>query len=238
MTDQHDITAMFDTIAPHYDSLNHLLSFGIDKIWRRKTSRHVAQNHPLTILDVATGTADLAIQMAKDLPETKVTGIDCSDQMLEIGRTKIDESHLNRQVTLIQANAEAIPFPEHHFDVVTCAFGIRNFENPETGLEEMTRVVKTEGAIVILEFSQPNNPLVKKPYQLYSKHLLPYIGRRVSGHQSAYSYLPSSIQAFSQSIDLPLLLTKLGWSDIHKKDLCGGIACLYECRKKNKVLPQ
>ena len=206
MTDQHDITAMFDAIAPHYDTLNHLLSFHIDKIWRRKTSSRVARHHPHTILDVATGTADLAIRIAQDIPTATVTGIDCSRQMLEIGQTKINKSHLSQQITLIQANADNLPFPDHHFDIVTCAFGIRNFENLEAGLKEMIRVVKTGGALVILEFSEPSKPLIKKPYQLYAKHLLPFIGKRVSGHQSAYTYLPSSIRTFSQSVNITQIL--------------------------------
>ena len=232
MSDPNDTTAMFDAIAPHYDTLNHLLSFHIDKIWRRKTASVVSRHHPNTILDVATGTADLAIRMALNIPNAQVTAIDCSQAMLKTGRKKVDRRNLNRQITLIQAHAEALPFPDHHFDIVTCAFGVRNFGDLEAGLKEMARVTKPQGAIVILEFSQPENLLVKKPYRLYSKHLLPLVGRRISGHQSAYDYLPSSIESFSQSIDLPCLLSALGCTDVQRKSLSGGIASLYECRKK------
>ena len=232
MTDQHDVTAMFDAIAHRYDFLNHLLSFRMDFIWRRKASGIITSHHPTTILDVATGTADLAIRMAHDNPDATITGIDCSEKMLEIGREKAVERHLERRLHLLTGNAEKLPFPDCSFDAVTCAFGVRNFENLQAGLKEMMRVTRNGGIMLILEFAQPTHPLVKLPYRSYSKHWLPHIGHWVSGHPSAYSYLPDSIERFSESDTLTRCLHGLSGATIRETPLCGGIVCLYECLKK------
>ena len=227
MTDQRHVTAMFNDIAPRYDFLNHLLSFHLDTVWRRKLSKTVSQKHPSTILDVATGTADLAIQLAKDHPQAQVTGIDLSQTMLDIGQNKIDKLNLANQIHLTLADAQRLPFPDHHFDAVTVAFGVRNFENPQIGLQEMHRVVKPEGLVAILEFSTPEKRLVKLPYQCYSKHLLPRIGNSLSKHPSAYNYLPESIQTFYQPKEFTQLMEKSGFSEIQNVSLSGGIVTLY-----------
>lgn len=227
MSSQHAVTEMFDDISPRYDFLNHLLSFQIDKIWRRKTSRLVARCHPSAILDVATGTADLAIRMAKDLPIATITGVDLSEKMLEIGRQKITPKKLNQRINLMTADAAHLPFADNSFDAVTVAFGVRNFEDLEAGLKEMFRVVKDGGFVAILEFSHPQKGLVKWPYKFYSKHLLPLIGRLFSKHRSAYTYLPDSIEAFPESNDFMQTLKQLGLYDVQGKPFCGGIATLY-----------
>lgn len=227
MSDQKAVTEMFDDISSHYDFLNHLLSFQIDKIWRRKTSRIVASHQPTAILDVATGTADLAIRMAKDMPAASIIGVDLSEKMLEIGRQKIKQEQLDQRIKLMTADAEDLPFEDNHFDAVTVAFGVRNFEHLETGLREMLRVLKNNGLIAILEFSHPKNGIVKGPYRCYSKHILPKVGRAFSKHPKAYSYLPSSIEAFPESEDFVRLQNGLGIDEVKKETFCGGIATLY-----------
>ena len=218
---------MFDDISSHYDFLNHLLSFQIDKIWRRKTSRIVASCQPSAILDVATGTADLAIRMAKDIPEANVIGVDLSEKMLEIGRKKIEQEQLDQRIKLMKADAVDLPFEDDCFDAVTVAFGVRNFEHLEAGLQEMLRALKHNGLIAVLEFSHPKNGIVKGPYRYYSKHILPKVGRMFSKHAKAYSYLPSSIEAFPESGDFVQLLNRLGVDEVKQEIFCGGIATLY-----------
>ena len=227
MSDQKVVTEMFDDISSHYDFLNHLLSFQIDKIWRRKTSRVVASHQPTAILDVATGTADLAIRMAKDIPMASIVGVDLSEKMLEIGRQKLKQEHLEQRIKLMTADAKALPFEDNHFDAVTVAFGVRNFEHLEAGIQEMLRVLKNNGLIAILEFSHPKNGIVKGPYRCYSKHILPKVGRAFSKHPEAYSYLPSSIEAFPESDDFIQLLNRLGVDEVIEERFCGGIATLY-----------
>ena len=227
MTKQQAITEMFDDISPRYDFLNHLLSFHIDKVWRRKTSRLVAKSHPTAILDVATGTADLAIRMAKDIPTATITGVDLSEKMLELGRQKIAQKKLDQRITLMTDDAEHLPFADNSFDAVTVAFGARNFEDLEAGLKEMLRVVKNGGFVCILEFSHPQKGFVKWPYRFYSKRLLPLIGRSLSKHQTAYDYLPASIEAFPESNAFMQMLKHLGIADVKGKPLCGGVATLY-----------
>ena len=226
MTDQRTITAMFDDIAPRYDFLNHLLSFHIDKIWRKKASRMVAQNHPKAILDVATGTADLAIRLAKDNPTAAITGIDPSEKMLEIGKGKVKSKKLDSRIRLLSGDVIKLPFSDNCFDAVTVGFGVRNFSNLVKGLEEMARVAKPQGTIAILEFSQPHS-LLKTPYQFYFKHLVPCIGGAVSKHKTAYTYLPNSVDSFPEPQQFIGLLEAAGLSDIQRRTLSGGIATLY-----------
>lgn len=227
MSDQKAVTEMFDDISPRYDFLNHLLSFQTDKIWRRKTSKLVADYQPTAILDVATGTADLAIRMAKDMPSAVITGVDLSEKMLEIGKQKVKQKGLDQRIALVTADATHLPFDENSFDAVTVAFGVRNFENLEAGLSEMTRVSKDHSPIAILEFSHPQKGLVKWPYRFYSKHILPKVGRAFSKHRSAYTYLPSSIEAFPESADFIQLLQQAGVIEVKGESLFGGIATLY-----------
>lgn len=231
MTAQRNITAMFDDIASRYDFLNHLLSFHIDRLWRRRVSKTVSKSLQNTtnpqILDVATGTADLAIRMARDLPKASITGIDLSEKMLEIGREKVRQKGLKCRIVLSHADAQRLPFADGGFDAVTVAFGVRNFEELQQGVNEMARVLKAGGIMAVLEFSQPKNQLIKCLYQGYSKHLLPRVGRQVSGNQTAYRYLPESIDRFSASRDFIGTLERAGLGHPQARALSGGIATLY-----------
>lgn len=221
------VIEMFDGISPHYDLLNHLLSLGIDRGWRRKTSKLVAQRHPSTILDVATGTADLAIRMAKDNPTAIITGIDLSEKMLEIGHTKLGKKKLDQRIALEKGDGANLPFTDHSFDAVTMAFGIRNFADREAGLREMVRVCRDKGLVAILEFSHPSSSWLATPYRWYSKTLLPWLGRLVSKHPTAYSYLPSSVAAFPARETFAAMLRKSGLIQVTFRELTGGIATLY-----------
>jgi demethylmenaquinone methyltransferase/2-methoxy-6-polyprenyl-1,4-benzoquinol methylase len=221
------IAKMFDRISPKYDRLNHLLSFNIDKTWRRKTAKAVAKSQPETILDLATGTADLAIALAKYNPQAYIIGVDFSEKMLAIGKEKILQRHFEDQIKLLQGDAANLPFADNSFDAVTIAFGVRNFEDLEKGLSEMLRVMKPEGQVVILEFSNPEKFPVKQVYRLYFKYILPKIGEWVSKDKSAYSYLPASVEKFPKPDDFLRILSNKGLKNGAKKSLSMGIATLY-----------
>ena len=225
------IAAMFDRISPKYDALNHLFSLNIDKVWRRKTAREVAKSHPKTILDLATGTADLAIAMAKHNPQAHIIGLDISEKMLEIGKKKIASQSLENQVELHLGDAASLPFENHSFDAVTVAFGVRNFENLDKGLCEISRVLKPNGQAVILEFSMPESFPVKQVYRLYFKHILPKIGRAVSKDASAYTYLPASVERFPKPKEFQQVLVNHGLTQCKAKKLSFGIAILYTATK-------
>lgn len=218
---------MFDSISPKYDFLNHLLSFHIDKIWRRKTSALVADHRPSSILDVATGTGDLAIRMAKDCIEAQLIGIDLSEKMLELGKNKVKKKKLQQRIQLQVGDATQIPFPDNTFDAVTSAFGVRNFDHLDKGISEMFRVCKSSGMIAILEFSHPKKGIVSSCYNYYSKHLLPFIGKAFSKHPTAYRYLPESVAAFPESHVFLKSLQNLGLTETGMKQFHHGIATLY-----------
>ncbi len=222
------VTEMFDGISSNYDFLNHLLSFGIDRSWRRRTSKLITERHPSTILDVATGTADLAIRMAKDNPSAFLTGVDLSEKMLEIGRSKIAKKRLSHRITLEKGDALGLPFPDNSFDAVTVAFGVRNFADREGGLREMTRVCRAGGVVAVLEFSHPSSPWIAIPYRWYSKTMLPWLGRLVSKHPTAYRYLPSSVTTFPESEAFVAMMRITGIDQIMIHPLSGGIATLYQ----------
>ena len=226
------IAAMFDRISPNYYRLNHLLSFNIDKVWRRKTAKLVAKQHPKTILDLATGTADLAIELAKRNPQARIIGADFSEKMLEIGKVKIQQQHLDNQIELLWCDAALLPFRDNSFDTVSVAFGVRNFEDLDKGLSEMLRVVKAGGQVVILEFSHPESFPIKQVYRLYFKHILPKIGKWVSKDGNAYSYLPASVERFPKSNDFLQLLSEKGLKNGMKKRFSFGIATLYQAEKR------
>ena len=218
---------MFNGISSRYDLLNHLLSFGIDRRWRRKTSKMVAKQQPQTILDVATGTADLAIRLAKDNPSAKITGIDLSEKMLEIGNQKILKKKLSQHIHFLAADATNIPFADNTFDAVTVAFGVRNFANREAGLREMVRVCRNGGTVAVLEFSHPKSPFIATPYRWYSKAILPRLGRLISKHPTAYHYLPASVAAFPESEVFAATLQSAGLRQVEAKPFSGGIATMY-----------
>ncbi len=228
---KNQVSRMFNRIAPYYDFLNRLLSLGVDKIWRKKAIEQLKASQPQVILDVATGTADVAIETAKRLQPQKIVGMDISAQMLEIGRQKITKKGLDTIITLEEGDSEALPYPDNSFDAVTVAFGVRNFENLEKGLSEMKRVLKSDGQIVILEFSRPTIFPFKQIFNAYFKYLLPLVGRLTSKDPKAYQYLYESVQAFPDGSDFTDILFKTGFKSNECKPLTLGICSLYTARK-------
>jgi len=230
------VEKMFDSISKHYDLLNHLLSLGTDRTWRKRAVDIIGRNaRPRTILDVATGTGDLAIEALKLGPE-KVTGIDISSRMLEEGRRKIASLGYDERIELLRGDASATGFDDCTFDAVMSAFGVRNFENTLAGLTEMCRVLKPGGIIMVLEFSRPSIFPLKQVYGLYFRQFLPRIGRRVSGDPSAYRYLPESVMAFPDNEKFLELLTAAGFSEVKQKRLTGGIASIYTGFKHKTII--
>ncbi len=227
---KEQVKTMFDSIALKYDLLNKILSVGIDKGWRRKLVKLLSQNNPQLILDVATGTADLAIAVSSLKPQ-KITGIDISPKMLQIGKEKVKKIYLEEIIDLKIGDAENLPFPENSFDAVCVAFGVRNFENLETGLKELNRVLKPGGEVFILEFSQPQMFPVKQIYNFYSKRILPVIGKKISGDDSAYKYLPDSVNAFPFGNNFLHILSGCGFSQNKLHSLTFGIASIYTGKK-------
>lgn len=227
---KEQIAGMFNNIAHRYDFLNHFLSAGIDKRWRKKVIRLLAQGKPQQILDVATGTGDLAIA-ALALHPTQITGVDISTGMLNIGREKIAKLGFEKQITLLEGDSESLPFDNDHFDAVMVAFGVRNFEHLEIGLREMGRVLKPGGKCIILEFSQPQRFPVKQLYQFYFLRILPFIGKLFSKDHSAYSYLPESVNEFPSGKAFLTILEKTGYKNPKHYPLTMGIASIYTVEK-------
>ena len=224
------VAEMFNNIAGRYDFLNHFLSMGIDKGWRRKAIAEVAKIKPEMILDVATGTGDMAIS-ASALHPLKITGVDIADQMLEIGRKKIAAKNLAALITLQTGDSEAMPFDTGTYDAVMCAYGARNFEHLEAGISEMCRVLRPGGKVVILEFSRPARFPVKQLYNFYFRYILPTLGKLVSRHSKAYTYLPESVMAFPEGKNFCDILVKCGFKDAKARPLTFGITSLYTAFK-------
>ncbi len=192
------VEEMFDSIAPAYDFMNRAMTFGIDKLWRRRAVKLVAATSPRRILDVATGTGDLAIRLARAIPSSHITGIDLSEEMLRIGRRKTDQAGLTPRIELTKADCLALPFPDASFDAVTVAYGVRNFEHLDQGYAEMARVLRPGGILCVIELAVPTNPVVRPLYNLYTRRIIPTLGRLVSSDTRAYTYLPESIAAMPQ----------------------------------------
>lgn len=225
------VESMFNDIAPRYDFLNHLLSLGIDKIWRRKVIRMIIAENPKDVLDIATGTADLAIMLVKKLPNVNITGIDLSENMLEVGKTKVNNLNLSSKITLKHGDSLSLPFTDESFDSAMVAFGVRNFEDPVKGMAETQRVLKKNGKYFVLEFSMPRRFPMAQLYRFYFKAILPLIGRMVSGHKKAYTYLPESVHAFPDGENFISLMEKAGFTNCKFKKLSFGIATIYEGMK-------
>jgi demethylmenaquinone methyltransferase/2-methoxy-6-polyprenyl-1,4-benzoquinol methylase len=227
------VESMFDSIAWRYDFLNHFLSFGIDRIWRRRAIKIISRNfrNPV-ILDVATGTGDLALAAMKIDP-VKITGIDISQNMLEIGREKVRKKGLSGKIELLQGDSENIPFGEEIFDVAMVAFGVRNFSDPLKGLTEMKRVIRRDGMILVLEFSKPSGFIFRTVYNFYFRNILPSVGKLFSKDKSAYSYLPDSVYRFPDNEAFLKLLDNAGFSDNRQVKLTGGVASIYTGIKKS-----
>ncbi len=222
---------MFNDIAFRYDFLNRFLSAGIDIGWRKKAIKQLQDIKPQTILDVATGTADVAIMASGILKPTKITGIDISDGMLKIGREKIQKLGLQSRIELLNGDCETIKFENDSFDAVTVAFGVRNFENLEKGLSEIKRVLKPGGKLVVLEFSKPKSAVVKTMYNLYMKIICPAVGKLFSKNRSAYQYLDESINKFPEGKNFTAILENLGYRNTYCKPLSLGICSIY-CGEK------
>lgn len=228
---KEQIEEMFDKIAFRYDFLNHFLSMGIDRSWRRKALRFLAPGKPRHLLDVATGTADVAVMAARILKPDRITGVDLSEKMLDIGRRKIRELQLPVPIELLKADSEALPFEDRSFDAISVAFGVRNFEHLDQGLSEMLRVLKPGGRLVILEFSRPTAFPVRQLFEAYFRYITPYIGKWFARSKEAYAYLPESVQAFPQGSQMTDILTKIGYSDALCKPLTFGICSIYSASR-------
>ncbi|ULQ52611.1 bifunctional demethylmenaquinone methyltransferase/2-methoxy-6-polyprenyl-1,4-benzoquinol methylase UbiE [Flavihumibacter fluvii] len=233
-TKKEQVADMFNQIAGRYDFLNRFLSGGIDVYWRKKAIGELRAVQPKRILDVATGTADIALMSMKYLTPEKIIGIDISTGMLNLGREKIAKAMLNDQIELLEGDSETINFTDNSFDAVTVAFGVRNFEHLRTGLKEMLRVLKPGGKLVILEFSRPNQTGFKGLYKWYMKLVAPQIGKLVSKNKAAYQYLNDSVQAFPEGEHFLTILQETGYTNTYLKTLSLGICTIY-CGTKSPL---
>lgn len=225
--DKEGTSRMFDSIAWRYDFLNHLLSFGIDRSWRRRAVREISKRciNP-RIIDVASGTGDLSIEAARVNP-SGITGIDISEKMLEIARKKIADKKLDPVIQFVKCESENICFDDESFDAAMVAFGVRNFSDPLKGLSEMRRVIREGGTVVVLEFSRPHGTIFKHFYNIYFRYLLPFIGSLFSGHSEAYRYLNESVMSFPENEEFIGMMTSAGFSGISQIRMTGGIASIY-----------
>lgn len=228
--EKENIRQMFDNIAPSYDFLNHFFSFGIDHLWRRKLVKILMPSNPNSILDIATGTGDLAISEVKLNPE-KIIGIDISEKMIKIGKEKVTARKLNDIISFKQADASEIPFKENSFDAVTVAFVVRNFEYLDKSLSGIFRVLKNNGQIAVLEFSMPDKFPFKQIYLFYLNKIIPFLGKLISKDVSAYSYLSVSIGDFPSGEDFLKHLRKAGFSKTFRRKLTFGVASVYVGKK-------
>lgn len=223
---------MFDSIAGDYDALNHILSLDVDKIWRKKALKQIVDAPaPVQVLDLACGTGDFSIAIAKALTGGHVTGVDLSEGMLAVMREKVDKAELNGMISIEEGDGENLRFPDNTFDRVTIAFGIRNFEDRPKGLREMLRVLKPGGRLVILELSRPENKIILWFYDLYFLHILPKIGGKVSGDKAAYAYLPASVAAFPGKKEFTATMREAGFRTVTHKAFTLGICRMYTGEK-------
>lgn len=228
---KEQVAQMFDTISGNYDGLNRVISLGIDVKWRKKVLKLIASKNPERILDIATGTGDLAILMAQTGAK-EIIGADISEGMMEVGRKKLKEKKLDDRIQLVYGDSESLPFEENHFDAITVAFGIRNFETLEKGLAEILRVLKPGGIFVILETSVPTKFPYKQGYKLYTKYMLPLVGRLFSKDRSAYTYLCESASVFPHGEALNNILRKIGFIEVKNMPQTFGVATIYSASKQ------
>lgn len=229
-TKKEQVTKMFDNISGEYDNLNRVISFGFDVKWRNNVVDFVKETSPETILDIATGTGDLAISLAKTEAK-KIVGLDISDGMLEVGRKKIVKKNLNSTIEMVIGDSENLPFESNSFDAITVAFGVRNFEHLDKGLSEILRVLKPKGIFVILETSVPTKTPFKQGYNLYTKYMLPLIGKLFSKDRSAYSYLSESASLFPFGEGLNNILREIGFIEVKDHPQIFGVATIYTASK-------
>ena len=231
LSKKQQVRTMFDTISKEYDGLNRVISFGIDVKWRNKVVKMVATKHPDSILDIATGTGDLAISLTKT-SATKIVGLDISEGMLDVGKQKIKKKALEDHIEMVVGDSENLPFETNSFDAITVAFGVRNFETLEKGLAEILRVLKPEGIFVILETSVPTKFPFKQGYTLYTKYIMPAIGKLFSKDKSAYTYLSNSASVFPFGEALNNILRKTGFINVEDFPQTFGVATIYKASKK------
>jgi demethylmenaquinone methyltransferase/2-methoxy-6-polyprenyl-1,4-benzoquinol methylase len=229
---KEQVAQMFDSIAFRYDFMNRFLTAGIDIRWRKKAIGELKEIHPQQILDVATGTGDLAIMSWQILQPKKITGIDISEGMLELGRKKLVNLHLSEKIELLKGDSEQLPFADNSFDAISVAFGVRNFQHLQKGLSEMLRVLRPGGKLVVLEFSRPPNPLFRALCNFYTNVITPAVGRLFANNRKAYQYLNDSVQAFPEGADFTAILQETGYQDARFKRLSGGICSIYTGIKK------
>lgn len=222
---------MFDRIAPAYDRLNALMSLGRHGVWRRRAVEAVAAAAPGDILDVATGTGDFAISLAAALPQSRVTGVDLSQGMIDVGRAKVDDAGMGDRVALVRGDCLALPMDDGSFDAATCAFGVRNFENILDGYREIWRVLRPGAVLAVLELSTPRSPLVRPFYSFYAGRLIPALGRIAAPDARAYAYLPASIRAVAQGGDMLDVMRRAGFADTRCRPLTMGVCTLYTASK-------
>lgn len=227
---KQQVAQMFDTISNEYDGLNRVISFGIDIKWRKKVVKIIGATNPEKILDIATGTGDLAINLT-ETNASKIIGLDISKGMLNVGRKKIEKLQLNNQIEMVFGDSENIPFEANYFDAITVAFGVRNFENLEKGLSEIYRVLKPNGTFVVLETSIPTKTPYKQGYKFYAKYILPSIGKLFSKDKTAYKYLSDSAAAFPYGKSFNNILSKIGFIAIENKPQTFGVASIYIGKK-------
>ena len=225
------VERMFDNIAPAYDQLNHTLSWGIDKSWRKRAINWLKPFQPQRMMDVATGTGDFAIQACRVLNPKELIGTDISEGMMNVGRQKVKDAGLEGRISFAKEDCTDLTFPDKRFDAITVAFGVRNFEDLDKGLREMHRVLDDNGKLVILELSEPDWFPMKQLYALYSKVVIPTLGKLLSKDRSAYTYLPQSIKAFPQGEVMKEIILKAGFSEANFKRLTLGICTLYTATK-------
>ena len=226
------IAGMFDAIAGRYDFLNHLLSVGIDRYWRARAIRSLQLSGQEIVLDLCTGTADLAIAAARGKPGARrVVGVDFAGEMLRVGRAKLEREQLDGRVALARGDATSIPAAAASVDAVTVAFGIRNVADPGAACGEMRRVLRSGGRLAILEFAMPTLPVIRQGYRWYFRHVLPFVGRLVSRHAAAYDYLPASVGVFATPADFMKILRHAGFEHVSAVPLSLGIVYLYTARR-------
>ena len=230
---KQQVRQMFNNIAGKYDFLNHFLSLGIDHYWRKVLVKMLKKQYPKQILDIATGTGDLAISIAKSIPESNIVGADISEKMLEIGQKKVLKKKLNQQITIELGDSEQLKYTDKFFDAVTVAFGVRNYEDLDLGLSEMYRVTKDNGSVYILEFSKPTVFPVKQIYNFYFSYILPTLGKGVSKDNSAYTYLPESVKNFPDGDHFLKHLSKAGYKSVSQKKMTFGIVSIYNGSKNS-----
>ncbi len=228
---KEEVAEMFNNISKRYDFLNHFLSLGIDKLWRKKAIKKLRDLQPKKILDIATGTGDFAIAALK-LNPTEVIGVDISQGMLDVGIEKMKRKGVDHVIQMKIGDSEELPFEDGYFDALTVGFGVRNYENLEKGLTDMLRVLRPGGKAIILEFSKPKKFPMKQAFGFYSKRIIPFFGKRISKDERAYAYLPESVAAFPEGKEFMEILEKIGYTDVSAQTVSGGIATIYAGTKK------